>query len=861
MIKKKIVNTPFWSLSADEVLEILDTSLAGISEEEARFRLKVFGENKLPAKKRAAKLKLFLSQFGNPLILLLLAASAITFFLKNLKDTIFILSAVFVNSLLGFYQENKAESALEHLKTYIKERVRVFRDNREFEIESSDLTPGDIAHLSQGDRVPADCRVIYDNDLLVDQSILTGESLPVHKNKNATDLKAALGDQSSMLFSGTLIAQGFTNVVVVRTGLETEIGKIALLVQKSRREKTPLQNAIAKFSVQAGIILIGLTLILFFAAVAGGKSILEMFLISVAVIVSAVPEGLPVALTVVLAIGVRRMAEKNGIVRKLLAAETLGSATVILTDKTGTLTQAKMDLSKIVLVSDVSESFFLRLAVLNSDVVIENPSADYEDWRIIGRPLEVAIVKGAAKKGVFLPPIKKEAGIEDYLPFNSANKFSASVVQIDGKLFLNLFGAPEILLNFCEIAREEKERILMEVEKMAYAGERVLGVAAKELTQTISLKNNENFQNSRFLGIVSFRDPVRPEVKNAIKRVTDAGVKTIIVTGDHRGTAESVAREAGFKFTSGQVMGGAEIDSDSDDQLKHRLSKAKIIFRVSPEGKFRIAKAFQRMNEVVAMTGDGVNDAPSLKQADIGISMGSGSDVAKDVSDLILLDDNFETIVGAISEGRRILSNIKKVIVYTLSNALDEIILIGGSLLAGLSLPLNPLQILWVNFFTDSFPAIALALEDGVDYLKEKPFKITKNLFDPTMRFLVLVIGVISSVVLLVLYASMLRLGFDEALTKTVVFFTFGTYTLFLIFAVRSLRRSVFTLNPFSNGYLLLSVVLGLALMIAAVYAPFFQKLFGTVSLPLNFLWVILAVGVLNILLIELGKWMYRDKE
>ena len=858
MIDKNTSAKSFWSLSVDEVLKILDTSLAGLSEAEARFRLKVFGENKLPEKKRAIKLKLFLSQFSNPLIFLLLIASAITFFLENFKDAIFILFAVFANSLLGFYQENKAEEALGHLKTYVKERVRVFRDNREFEIESSNLAPGDVAHLSQGDRVPADCRIIYDNDLLADESILTGESLPVHKNKNAADSKAVLGDQSSMLFSGTAIVQGFANAVVVRTGLETEIGKIALLVQESRREKTPLQNAIARFSVQVGVVLTVLTVIVFFAAVFSGKSILEMFLISVAIVVSAVPEGLPVALTVVLAIGVRRMAKKNGIVRKLLAAETLGSATVILTDKTGTLTQAKMNLSKIIPASGVAEDFILKFVVLNSDVVIENPSADYKDWRIIGRPLEVAAVRGAAGKGVLLPLVKQKVQIEDYLPFNSANKFSASVVRVDGESFLNFFGAPEILLNFCDTLPQEKERILIEVEKMAYGGERVLGVVAKKLARTISLKNKKDFQQSRFLGIVSFRDPPRPEVKDAIKKIADAKVKTIIVTGDHRGTAESVARETGLEFTGEQVLGGAEIDFYSSGQLKERLSNARIIFRVSPEGKFRIAKAFQEMDEVVAMTGDGVNDAPSLKQADIGVSMGSGSDVAKDVSDLILLDDNFETIVEAILEGRRILSNIKKVIVYTLSNALDAIILIGGSLLAGLSLPLSPLQILWVNFFTDSFPAVALAFEDGIDHSKEKPFKLTKNLFDPTMRFLVLVIGVISSVILLVLYAGMLRLGFDEPLAKTVVFFTFGTYTLFLIFAVRSLKRSIFTLNPLSNGYLLLSVVFGLVLMIAAVYAPFFQKLFGTVSLPLNFLWIILAVGVLNILLIELGKWIYR---
>lgn len=867
MITKEIVKKSFWALQANEVLDLLETTSDGLPDKETRERLKIFGKNKISARRKAAKLKIFLRQFTNPLIFILLIAGGITLLLKDFTDAIVILVAALANSLLGFYQENKAEEALTHLQSYIEERTRVIREGREFEIDAEELTPGDIIHVSQGDRVPTDARLIYINDLLVDESILTGESLPVTKAIEPVNFQAAIGDQTSMLFSGTAIAQGFADAVVCRTGPDTEIGRIASLVKSQKQEQTPLQKKIIKFSLKASIALLVLTGIIFMAGVFTGYSMLEMFLTSVAVLVSAVPEGLPVAMTVILAIGVQRLAKKNGVIRKLLAAETLGNTTVILTDKTGTLTEAKMELAKISIFNFaqepyINEEFALKLALMNSDTVIENPDDPHNNWRIIGRPLEVAIVKAAAKSEILPSSVKKEMKIIDYLPFNSANKFSAVLLEYQSKTFLSLFGAPEVLLSLStQTAEDKKQQIIQSINEMAYSGKKVLGIVIKEIDgpeKTRKLTVKQKFDQLKFLATISFTDPIRAGVRDAVHRIEQAGIKTIIVTGDHRGTAETVAKELGFPTHDENIINGSELDSLSNEELKKRLAKLRIVSRVSPEGKLKIAKAYREIGEIVAMTGDGINDAPSLKEADIGIAMGSGTDVAKDIAELVLLDDNYHTIVAAIEEGRRIAENIRKVIVYLLSSVLDELILIGGALFMGLALPLSAVQILWVNFFTDSFPAVALAFEDGIDHLSQKPAKLSKNLLDKEMRFLIFAIGVPTSFLLFGTYWLFLRLGFDAQLTRTFIFASFGTYSLFLIFAVRSLRKSIFTYNPFSNPSLVFGVGIGLLLMAVAIYLPSMQKLLGTVALPPLWLAGVAAIGITNVIAIELGKWIYR---
>ncbi len=872
MLTQDVTQKSFWAVTASDALELLETTSEGISDEEAQERAALFGKNRIAAPRKIARVKIFLNQFTSPLIFLLLIAGTITILLGDYQDAAVILVAAAINSLLGFYQENKAEDALAHLKSYIEERVRIIRGSREFEIDAKELVPGDVIRVAQGDRVPADARLIYINDLIVDETILTGEALPTVKSLEPVSFHAPIGDQKSMIFNGTAIAQGFSNAVVCRIGEETEIGRIAAFVKDQEREQTPLQKSIIKFSLAATVILIALTSAIFLLGIFSGYSILDMFLTSVAILVSAVPEGLPVAMTVILAISVQRLAKKNGIIRKLLAAETLGSTTVILTDKTGTLTEAKLALSKISLFNasgrnEVTDAFVMKIATLNCDVIIENPHEPPDRWHIIGRPLEIAAIKAAAKMGILPTALKKEMTTLNYLPFNSANKFSASIFAYQNKKYMTLLGAPEILLNISTKTDEDRRKeISQEIDRMAYGGERVLGIALKELPASanpekeFSMAAKQKYDGFHFLATISFTDPIRHGVRDTIHRIEQVGIRTVIVTGDHQGTAEAVAKELGFPISRANIINGADLDMMTEEELQRRLPNLRIVSRVSPEGKVKIVTAYQKSGEIVAMTGDGINDAPSLKQADIGVAMGSGSDVAKDVADLILLDNNYQTIIEAINEGRRTMENLRKVIVYLLSSVLDELLLIGGSLLFGLPLPLTAIQILWVNFFADSFPAIALAFEDGIDHLLQHPVKPRGALIDRQMQFLISLTGIPTSALLFGIYYWMLKSGFDAALTGTFIFGAFGTYSLFLVFAVRSLQKSIFTYNPFSNPYLVGGAGIGFICMLGAIYLPLLQKTLHTVALPPVFLLSILAIGLVNIISIETGKWWFNRK-
>ncbi|HEY4503051.1 MAG TPA: HAD-IC family P-type ATPase, partial [Candidatus Paceibacterota bacterium] len=699
-----IQNKNFWHLTFEETAQLFETDVEkGLSAQEAKDRLLAFGKNTISTSKGAPRLKIFLNQLKSPLILVLIVAGTITLSISHYRDAIFIFIAVVVNSALGFYQENKAERALSELKTYLKQRARIIRDDKEREVDAEELVPGDIIRLAQGDRVPADARVMFINDFQVDEAVLTGESLPVSKSTDKSPESAGISDQNSMIFAGTLVTQGVCAAIVCRTDSSTELGKIASLIATSENEKTPLQKAIINFSIYSSIALGALTFVVFIIGILVGYSGFEMFLTSVAIAVSAIPEGLPISMTVILAVGVERMAKRKGVVRKLVAAEALGSTTVILTDKTGTLTMAKMVMSKII-PFEIDEQKLIARALTNANVLIENPHDDPESWRMNGRIMETALVRSAGLRGMTFADITSKKHVLQSTPFNAIQKFSVSLVNESGKHLLVFFGAPDILLSHSSLDAKEKETLLLQIDSLALSGERVLGVASKEITST----ETENFSSSKnlppshlsFNGLITFRDPIRPGIKHAISRVGYAGIKTVILTGDHRGTAIAVAKEIGMKVDRQSILDASQLSKLSEEELKARLPELTVISRVTPFDKLRIAKLYQEMGEVVAMTGDGVNDAPSIKQADVGIAMGSGTEVAQSVADLVLLDDNFETIVVAIEEGRQILGNIRKVLVYLLSNVTDGLILIGGSLLTGLPLPLNALQILWVNFFT-----------------------------------------------------------------------------------------------------------------------------------------------------------------
>jgi P-type Ca2+ transporter type 2C len=862
-ILSNVIKKSFWALSVPECLNILETSQEGLSEKEVGDRSRIFGANVIPEKSKTTKLKILLDQFKSPLIFILLIAGIITIILKDYVDAIFILSAAFINCSLGFYQENKAEVALSHLKTYIEKRTRVLRENHEYEIGSDELVPGDIIHLSQGERIPCDARLIYANNFLVDESTLTGESLAVKKNTKSTNFQAVLGDQKCMVFGGTLIVQGFANAIVTSTGQSTEIGKIASLISSKQEIKTPLQKSIIDFSLKSALFISFITLIIFIIGIYSGKSVLEMFLISVAMLIAAIPEGLPVAMTVILAVGVQRLVRKKGIIRKLLAAETLGNTTIILTDKTGTLTEAKMSLSEIKTFNkEFDENQMLEFALVNTDVVIENPKDPYEKWRLIGRPLERAIVKAGANNGIPLDKLKKEIKINDILPFNSSNKFSAVSIEYQKNDIVAFLGAPDVLLKISNEKPENIKIINSEINRLAHRGERILGIAVKKnVPKNKANLFTEKFSNLSFLGIISFKDPIREGVKESIHNIEQAGIKTIIVTGDYQGTAESIAKELGFSTKKENMINGEELDAMSDAKLKKKLPELKIVSRVSPEGKLKIVKAFQETGEVVAMTGDGINDAPSLKQANIGVAMGSGSDVAKETADLVLLDDNYKTIVSAIEEGRRITENTRKVIVYLLISLLDELILIGGAIILGLSLPINALQILWINFFSDSFPAIAFAFENQFNLLLKRPKKSFTKLITKEMRFLIVTVGLVTSFALIAIYYILLKMNFDPLTVRTFIFASLGSYSLFSVFSIRNMKESVLKYNPFSNIYILGGVLIGVLLMTIAIYVPFFQGILGTTALSSNWLLAVLGMIIINIGLLEIGKYINNKKE
>jgi len=857
----KIQDHPFWALPVQKVIEILDTNVRnGLSESEAERRIKVFGPNVIEKPRRFSGFFILLNQFKSPLILILLFAGIVTLFIAHYRDALFIFAAVIANAALGFYQEYKAERALAELKTYLKQRARIIRQGVEREIDAAELVPGDIAHLAQGDRIPADGRLIFVNDLQVDEAILTGESLPVSKSVDPVSSDAALGDQFPMVFAGTLVTQGIGTAVICRTDFATELGKIATLVAESQREETPLQNAIERFSVKAGIVLGIFTFVIFGAGIALGYSRVDMFLTSIAIAVSAVPEGLPVAMTVILAIGVQRMARRKGVIRKLIAAETLGDTSIILTDKTGTLTMAKMALSKIIPVVSGEENKLLELALINTNVLVENPNDPPSEWRIRGRILETALVRSAGLRDVFVEEVKKRTSILNTLLFNAVNKFSASLIHDGEKHLLIFFGAPDVFIGHSILSSTERDVALKEISSLAESGELVVGVATKEIEkkEDFAFSKDLELKDLLFQGLITLRDPVRPSVKEAVQKVEESGIRVIVMTGDHRGTAEAVAKEVGLHVGKESVLDSSKFRLLSDADLKKLLPSLRVISRVSPADKMKIVKAYQETGEVVAMTGDGVNDAPSIKQADIGIAMGSGTEVARDVADLVLLDDNFETIAAAVEEGRQIMHNIRKVLVYLLSDTADELFLIGGALLTGLALPLNALQILWVNFFSDSFPAVAFAFEKDIDGLTYRPQSAKAGLFDPTMRFLILFIGFSTSALLFVLYWVLLRTGFPEDIVRTFIFASFGSYTLFLAFSLRSLEKSIFKYPVFSNHYLVAGVGIGIFLMAIAIYVPFMQSLFKTVSLPLPWLLGVALIGLLNILAVEFGKWIFR---
>jgi len=856
-----------WSVPVDKSLELLTSSHEGLTDKEAEARLLTFGDNTFHSKAKKGVFGIFLKQFVSPLIFLLIGASLLTAVLQEWIDTGVILFAVLLNVVLGFYHEYHAENTLDKLKTYIKDRSRVIREGREEEIDSSLVVPGDILKLSYGARIPADARILTVNNLRVDESILTGESLPIEKKEEIVPLTAELVERHNIVHAGTLVVEGYATALVYATGNHTEIGKIAGIVSSVERSETPLQKGVDKLAWFIFIVVMVVVTGIFLLGIFRGQPLLPMLVLSSAIAVGAVPEALPIALTVILAIGATRIAAKKGIVRKLAAAETLGSTTLIMTDKTGTLTLADMQLVGISSTDSIlrkekidtlegaigeEDKKLLKTALLNVDVSIENPDEDEKKWTFKGRPFEVNIVKACRVHNISLNSITSLSS-SLVLPFNSTNKFS---VSLDEDTYV-VMGAPDILLKKSNISKENFVKIEEWMESTSRAGKRLIGIATIKRKHGHTKFSIEDLKDIEFLGMFVFFDPIRPEVPKAIKNIESHGMKIVLVTGDLPGTALSVAKDLDWKVEEDEVLLGSDLRKMTDDELLGVISKIKIYARVTPEDKLRIGTLYQKLGEVVAMTGDGVNDSPSLKAMDIGISLGSGSDVAKSAADLVLLDDNFETISMAIDEGRKILANVRKTFVYLMSNSLDEVFVIGGSLIFNLALPLTALQIIWVNLFTGSLSAVAFAFDEDIDREKYAGRDL-RLIFTKEVKILTLGIGVLSSVLLFGLYYFLVSLDLNPAVLRSVFFVCFSSYILAITFSFRSLQSSLMSYDVFSNKKLNWSVFISVVLLIATMVIPGMRHIFALASMPMAWLPFVFLWLIINVLLVEGAKLLMR---
>jgi len=866
----------FWhNLSWKEVIKLLYSDPEkGLSDKEVKLRRLKSGLNLLPEEKTFSLLRIFLEQFKSSLIYVLLIAGIITLIFGDYTDAIVIFGAVFLNTIVGFFQEKKAFRALRELKKVVRHRSEVLREGNLKIIDSIELVPGDIIILNPGDKVPADGRIIECHNLKINEMALTGEWLSAKKNPEILPKEISLADRDNMVYMGCMVEDGKGKAIVTETGIHTEIGKVAIMVREAREEKTPYQKKLAHFSKIIGAIIAFICFFIFVLGMIAGKEFIEMFTIAVAVAVAAIPEGLPVAMTVILALGMQRILKNNGLVRKLASAETLGSTSVICSDKTATLTEGKMKVSDIIPAhlilqdkeNDADKFLTLKAAVFTSGAFVENPNSPKGKLIFRGRPTDRALLEAWIESGFEQSPrqIFSNGGENRLaeLPFNSINKFSASLYMENSEKILYACGAPEKILELSVLGEREKERLKKQLEQLAQRGLRVIAAAYRKVTEAGSLSIEGLCKDLTFLGFITLKDPVRREVKEAMRVCRQAGMKPIIVTGDHKLTAKAVAEELGFKIKEGNILEGGDLDELSDEDFDKILLKIQIYARVEPRHKLRIIEAWQKRGEVVAMTGDGINDAPALKKADIGMALGSGTEVAKETSDLILLNDSFSIIVLAVEEGRAIIDNIRKVITYLLSDSFTEIILVGVSIIAGLPLPITAVQILWVNLIEDGFPNIALAFEPKEKDLMQRASEGHKvSLLTREMKILIFIIGLATDFLLLGIFFWLIKYsGYDISHIRSIIFAGLTIDSLFYASSFKSLRRNLWQISPFSNKFLVFALILGFIMLISALYLAPLQMLLKTTPLNLFDWRLILILGLANVILIEATKWYFITK-
>ncbi|WP_199925061.1 cation-translocating P-type ATPase [Paenibacillus sp. IHBB 10380] len=870
----------WFSKSQEEVLQELQVNAAtGLTTEEAKSRLERYGVNKLKGKPKKSMVSLFFAQMKDMLIYVLLGAAVITLLIGEFMDTIIIVAVVILNALIGVIQENKAEKAIEALQQMTTPKALVRRDGEVKEIQSEDIVPGDIIILDAGRFISADLRLLESANLQIEESALTGESVPTDKHADAihTNPKTPIGDKSNMAFMSTLVTYGRGEGIAVATAMDTEMGKIAKILDDDNKELTPLQKKLEELGKTLGYIAIGICLFILIIALIQKRDLFEMLLTAISLAVAAIPEGLPAIVAIVLALGVTRMSKINAIVKKLTAVETLGSVNIICSDKTGTLTQNKMSVVKHFISpkqsKDESPAALIKALVLCSD-------ATFEHGKSTGDPTEIALVVFGDQNNLTKRTLDAEFKRVSEKPFDSDRKLMSTLNTMESGYRVHTKGAIDQLLQIATSAlvngevvaltEEMKSQYVKASEEMSNDALRVLAAAYNDTDRMIDPDEMES--DLTLLGFVGMIDPPRLEVKDSIREAKVAGITSVMITGDHKNTAFAIAKELGIADSIEQSMTGAEIDELSDEDFSQQISNYRVFARVSPEHKVKIIRALKAQGNIVSMTGDGVNDAPSLKYADIGVAMGiTGTDVSKGASDMILTDDNFTTIVHAIREGRNIYLNIRKAVIFLLSCNLGEVIAILASILFFWPIPLLPTQILWVNLVTDTLPAIALGADPGEkDVMKKKPRDPKESFFAKGAGWRAVIGGVlIGTLTLVAFYLGLYEHGYslgsnnisEEAMTyaRTMAFVVLATSQLFYSLSMRSETKNIFQLGLFTNKYLLGAIIIGLILQFGVISIPFFATAFKVEFISFTDWGLVIGLGLVPLIINEIIKMFRRS--
>ncbi|MDF2454039.1 MAG: Lead, cadmium, zinc and mercury transporting ATPase [Cytophagaceae bacterium] len=849
------------SLTTEKALQELSSSFQGLDEQESSNRLKQHGENKLKEKDKKSIWGIIAAQFKELMIIILFVAAIISALVGEVSDAAVILVIVVLNAVVGFIQEYRAEKALEELNKLSSSHAKAIRKGQRLQLEEAQLVPGDIVLLEAGDIVPADIRLLEVHSLKVEEASLTGESHAVDKNTEALQNEnAALGDRLNMVFKGTIVSNGRATGLVVETGMKTEMGKIAGMLQQAESQ-TPLQKRLADFSKKLAVVIFIICAVIYGIGVLRGEEHLQMLLTAISVAVAAIPEALPAVITIALALGAKKLVKKNALIRKLSAVETLGSVTYICTDKTGTLTQNKMTYQHSWLLDkdkktegDYSVEQLFHLALLLNQDTHQNDKGERT-----GDATELALVEHAIQK-IEDHDISMFSRVHE-LPFDSDRKMMTTVHQFNERYLVFAKGATEAIVSLVD--QKDKDAILQETEKMAEQGMRVLAYAYKIVQEGEQQKGIPELEsNMKFLGIVGLIDPPRAEAMEAIKRCRQAGIVPVMITGDYPKTAHKIARDLGIlRDETDQVITGEELQALSPEQLQERIEHIKVYARVSPEQKLNIVTALQTKGHYVAMTGDGVNDAPSLRKANIGVAMGiTGTEVSKQAAHMILLDDNFSTIIKAVEEGRRVFDNIRKFIRYIMTGNAGEIWTILLAPLIGLPIPLLPIHILWVNLVTDGLPALALANEPAeANNMNRPPRSTSESIFAHGVGLHILWVGLLIG--LLCTGIQYYAIGHDKDHWQTMVFTTLSFTQLFHVFAIRSESTLIFKHGIFGNLPLLFCILFTIAAQLALVYLPFMQQVFKTKPLTLAEVGICFIAPVIVFVAVEVEKIIrYRGK-